>query len=299
MAEVTIGIPFYNCEDTLANTIRSLFAQSFQDWELVLVDDGSTDSSLSIARSIDDVRVHVIADGINKGIGARRKQIVDLADGKYLAWQDADDMMHPDRLRVQYDFLEKHSEIDIVDTSYFTIDPKHNILRLLKKVEGYVDNTEMARFPSLTNGTSMARIEIYKKFPYDERLRRGEDWDVWLKALGNAKYYHIEDTLYYRMDADINQKPRISRELIGPRYNAKIYMRYGWKYLGLLTTLKLIIRLYARTAFRLVLISTGQHKRFKVEKTNALTPKTKVLAEQGIKEILEIAVPGFHLLKQN
>ncbi|MEN6400626.1 MAG: glycosyltransferase, partial [Armatimonadia bacterium] len=62
---VTVGLPFYNNESTLLDAVRSIFAQTFQDWELVLLDDGSTDGSLEIARSIDDPRVRVIADGQN------------------------------------------------------------------------------------------------------------------------------------------------------------------------------------------------------------------------------------------
>jgi len=295
MARITIGIPFYNCEDTIANTVRSVFAQAFQDWELILLDDGSTDNSLNIARSIKDSRVRVISDGVNKGIGARRKQIVDMAEGKYLAWQDADDLMHPDRLRIQYSFLENHNEVDILDTSYFTIDPIHNILRLLEKTEGYVNADEMAKFPSLTNGTSMAKSGVYKRFNYDEKLRRSEDWDVWLQALNRCKYYHLKAILYYRVDADINQKPRMNRELIGPKYNSKIYMKYGFRYLGFFSCLKLIIRLYMRAFYRIILILIGQHKRFRAEKTSTLTPETKAIAEQGLKQIFETRIPGIDI----
>ena len=172
MAPVTIGIPFYNCGATLANTVRSVFAQTFQDWELILLDDGSTDNSLSIAHSIRDSRVKVISGGINKGIGARRREIVDMTQTDYLAWQDADDLMHPDRLRIQYDFMESHDEVDIVDTSYFTIDPHLSILRLLEKTEGYVSPDAIARSPSLINGASMARSGVYRRFNYDATLRR-------------------------------------------------------------------------------------------------------------------------------
>ena len=72
---VTVGIPFYNNQDTLLNAIRSVFAQTFEDWELLLVDDGSVDSSLDIARSIDDPRVRVLPpDGYNRRLPANRAE---------------------------------------------------------------------------------------------------------------------------------------------------------------------------------------------------------------------------------
>ncbi len=73
--QVSIGIPFYNNEQTLVDTIRSVFAQTYQGWELILVDDGSSDRSLEIARSVDDERVRVITDGQNKKLPARLNQI--------------------------------------------------------------------------------------------------------------------------------------------------------------------------------------------------------------------------------
>src|SRR4030066_138114 len=95
---VTVGIPFFNNQDTLPDAIRSIFAQSFQDWELLLLDDGSTDGSLQIAQSIDDPRVRVISDGCNRKLPARLNQIIDLARGQYIARMDADDLCGITRL---------------------------------------------------------------------------------------------------------------------------------------------------------------------------------------------------------
>ena len=122
-----------------------------------------------------------------------------------------------------------------------------------------------------------------------------EDWDVWLRALDDCKYYHLSDILYYRLDADKDQKPRINRELIGPRDNARIYMRHGFRHLGFLNCSKLIIRLYIRALYRIALISIGQHKRFHAGKSSTLTSETKAIAEQGLREILSTKVPGIDL----
>jgi glycosyltransferase involved in cell wall biosynthesis len=72
---MTIGIPFYNAEAYLGDAIRSIFAQTYHDWELILVDDGSTDRSLEIARAVRDPRVRVISDGQNRRLPYRLNQI--------------------------------------------------------------------------------------------------------------------------------------------------------------------------------------------------------------------------------
>ena len=75
---VTIGIPFYNARRTLADSVRSVFAQTHADWELLLVDDGSTDGSLDIARSITEARVRSVSDGVHRGLVYRLNQIATL-----------------------------------------------------------------------------------------------------------------------------------------------------------------------------------------------------------------------------
>ncbi|MCW1511070.1 glycosyltransferase family 2 protein, partial [Acinetobacter baumannii] len=97
---ISIGIPFYNAENFLANAIQSVINQSFKDWELILVDDGSTDKSLDIAREFEkkDNRIKVISDGLNLKLPARLNQIITISKYDFIARMDADDIMHPDRL---------------------------------------------------------------------------------------------------------------------------------------------------------------------------------------------------------
>src|SRR5438045_1632919 len=92
---VSIGISFQNARATLADAVRSVLAQTCRDWELLLVDDGSSDGSLELARRIEHPRIQVISDGVNQGLASRLNQIALLARGTYLARMDADDLMHP------------------------------------------------------------------------------------------------------------------------------------------------------------------------------------------------------------
>ena len=114
-------MPFYNDELTLELAIKSVFAQTYQNWELILVDDGSTDGSLNIVKKITDKRVCLITDGENKGLIFRLNQIASLARGKYLARMDADDLMQPTRIEKQVEYLENNPEVDLVDTGAYSI----------------------------------------------------------------------------------------------------------------------------------------------------------------------------------
>src|SRR5579859_1694028 len=119
---VTVGIPFFNAKKWLLNAVRSVFAQSFDDWELLLVDDGSTDGSAEIALAVEDPRVRVYPDRENLKVVARRNQVIRLARGKYLAWLDADDMMHPDRLEKEVRYLQENPGVDVVGSGMYIID---------------------------------------------------------------------------------------------------------------------------------------------------------------------------------
>ena len=128
---VSIGIPFLNPGPYLDLAVRSVFAQTYLNWELILVDDGSTDGSYERAVAIQDPRVRVLRDGQNKGLPARLNEIVRLAKGELVARMDADDAMHPLRLEKQVGFLQANPELDGVTTGAYLIDAEDRPIALL------------------------------------------------------------------------------------------------------------------------------------------------------------------------
>src|SRR5690554_372042 len=125
---ITIGIPFYNDEHFLDFAIQSVFNQTYTDWKLILISDGGTDGSLSIARSYEkDPRVTIISDGENRKLPYRLNQIAQLSTTKYLARMDADDIMHPERIEKQLEILQKNPDIDVLGTNAYSIDDENNI----------------------------------------------------------------------------------------------------------------------------------------------------------------------------
>ena len=132
---VYVGIPFYNAEKYLDYAIRSVLNQTYTNWKMTLIDDGSTDSSLALARKYtSDTRVKVISDGRNKGLVYRLNELVKLSDCKYFVRMDADDIMHPQRLEKQLRYLEEHPQADVVGSWAYSIDTGNRVEKQGKSV---------------------------------------------------------------------------------------------------------------------------------------------------------------------
>lgn len=206
---VTIGIPFYNCASYLLDAIRSVFAQTHQDWELILVDDGSSDNSLEIASSICDPRVRVISDGRNLGLAARLNQITAVASHDLVARMDADDLMHPERLARQTKLLEASSDIDLVGTGTYSTTSDVTLVgvRSFERVSTRMP-TVVAGNCGLIHASVIYRREWALRNPYDPAIRRSEDIDLWARALarGDFRSVTIPEPLYvYREDLNVRR----------------------------------------------------------------------------------------------
>lgn len=119
---ITVALPIYNAEKTLKRAVESIINQSFQQWELLLLDDGSTDASLALAAGFSDSRIRCVSDGQNKGISFRLNQAVQMARGRYFCRMDADDISFPERLASQFRYMEAHPLVDLVSASIVTFD---------------------------------------------------------------------------------------------------------------------------------------------------------------------------------
>lgn len=112
---VSVVLPVYNCEKYISESIDSILQQSFTDFELIVIDDGSSDGTYQKIKEFDDPRIIVLSQK-NKGLPCTLNESFEMARGKYIARQDADDYSFPDRLRRQVDFLENNPEIALVGT---------------------------------------------------------------------------------------------------------------------------------------------------------------------------------------
>lgn len=200
--KVSIGIPFYNAEKYLADAIKSVVAQTHQDWELILIDDGSTDNSLSIAQSFakKDHRIRVIADGKNKRLPARLNQIVQEAKYDFISRMDADDLMSPIRLEKQLDFLQRNPQYDLVSTGVLSLKNDLSLMGVRVPIDknNLLEDAIMGN-TGIIHASVFAKKEWFLRNRYNESNKLAEDYELWLRAFLNndLNVGFIEDPLYY------------------------------------------------------------------------------------------------------
>lgn len=195
---VTIAIPFYNAEKYLTEAIDSVLWQTYSNWELLLIDDGSTDRSLKIANeyATKDDRINVISDGQNKNLGYRLNQIPTLVDTEYLARMDADDIMHPQRIEKQLQLLLDNPEIDVLGTNSYTINEKGDVVGVRFKIE---TDQNLITVESFIHPTIMAKTQWFRNNPYDVQAVRVEDLELWYRTKKKADFKMLlEPLLFYR-----------------------------------------------------------------------------------------------------
>lgn len=227
MVGITVAIPFYNADTFLEDAIRSVFAQTFVDWELLLVDDGSVDNSLAIARAVDDPRVQVFTDGQNRRLAARLNQITALARYPLIARMDADDLMSPDRLQVQHDILAAEPDLDLVATGIFSISDDRRLIGGRGRDQTGITFADIAFGRAVIPHPSLlARRAWHERNPYEESATIGsEDTDLWLRSSlkGDFRIRTLASPLYvYREEQNL----KASKMLRAYRCEREVFSHY-------------------------------------------------------------------------
>lgn len=188
--KVTVVIPIYNRAGYIASAIESILAQRFTDFELLLLDDGSTDGGVEIVRAHTDPRVRLVCNGANLGIPTTRNKGLQLAQGEYLAMLDSDDYAYPGRLEKQVTFLDSHADYAAVGSWTIAMDERGRLLRkigLLPVSPGEVQS-QLLFHCSLANSSVMARKAVLQEYRYRDDYSVCSDFDLWARM---AKAYTL------------------------------------------------------------------------------------------------------------
>lgn len=185
--QISIVMPVYNAQEYLCQSIDSILKQTFTDFELIIVDDGSTDNSTKIVYGYKDPRIHLILNehnfiqSLNIGVTA--------AIGKYVARMDADDIMLPKRLQLQYEFMENNPNIDISGSWMQSFGQQEYVM---KNATYYKDILCLAILhPPLYHPTIIMKRDIISSFPilnnisqfYNEKYTYAEDYHCWIELI--------------------------------------------------------------------------------------------------------------------
>ena len=227
---VTIGLPFYNAEKYLALAIESVLQQTYTDWELLLLDDGSTDDSLSIAQSYaqKDSRIKVISDGKNKNLAARLNELPSLAQGLYLARMDADDIMHPARIERQLAVLGTHPEIDVLGTNAYIINDENAVTSTRYPL---TPKNTLTRVKSFIHPTIIAKKQWFLENPYDTKALRMEDAELWYRTFSKYHFVRLNEPLLFYREVGNNY---YKKYFLAQQSKAYIFSKYSnesyWKH---------------------------------------------------------------------
>jgi glycosyltransferase involved in cell wall biosynthesis len=196
---ITVGVAFRNPGEFFELAIKSVLAQTLGSWELLLVDDGSQDGSVELARSVADPRVRVLVDGHSRGLAARLNQVVREARAPFFARMDADDAMHPSRLERQIEFLQTCDEDTVLGTGCYSIDQRSRVVgrRRVRTPQG----TGFAARHAFIHPTVAARTSWFRANPYSDQplFHRSEDAELWCRTAGKARFEVLDEPLlYYR-----------------------------------------------------------------------------------------------------
>ncbi|MBY8104486.1 glycosyltransferase [Vibrio fluvialis] len=224
---ISVIMPVYNVERYIYEAVDSILQQTYDNFELIIIDDFSNDKTFTIAQSFVDERVKVIKNNQKKGIVGALNSGLAIASGDFIARVDGDDVAMPDRFERQVAYLNSNSEIDLVGFSLIGIDEKGSITSKLKYSSGYSNLISLIKF-----GSPVSHIWLSRKYVYDDlngyRIDSCEDYDFLLRMITKGyKFDNIPN--YYGMKIRVRKGNTI--DYVGVRqrkardYAYKLYKR--------------------------------------------------------------------------
>lgn len=205
---VSVAMPVFNGAKTLKAALKSILHQTYGRWELWLIDDGSSDASVAIAREFEDPRIRVLADGRRRGHGPRLNEAIDLSRGTYIARMDQDDVSFPERLERQVAYLEEHPEVDLLGAGALVFEDGGAIKGLFPL---RTSHEEICRRPwggfYLPHPTWMGRTAWFRKFRYGgPEALRAEDQDLLLRSCEHSRFACLPHVLFGYRQNDLPMK---------------------------------------------------------------------------------------------
>jgi len=195
--KVSVIIPAYNAMRFLPEALDSVLNQTFTDFEVLIINDGSTDSIVEWASTIQDSRVSLISQS-NKGLSGARNTGINKSTGTYLAFLDADDVWEPTKLEKQVQAFESSPELGVVDTFAAMVDEKNNHLYVAgyRYPEGNVLRKAIEESVVMCGSSPMVHRKCFETAGlFDESLRAAEDWNMWARIALHYPFKAIEEPL--------------------------------------------------------------------------------------------------------
>ena len=228
-ALITVAMPVYNGGEWLFKSVQSVIDQSFQDWKLLIIDDGSNDWAVESIKKINDERISIIQDHQNKGIAFRLNQAIELTNTPYFARVDADDINHPQRFEKQINFLIQNPNIDLVGSAIVIINKNNAITG---NHRGGLSHKEICKQPwksfPIAHPTWLGKTAWFKMYKYAAPAPfRCEDQELLLRAHKVSHYHVLIDPLVaYRVTQQKSAKTLFRTRWAMLQFQTRYFLKY-------------------------------------------------------------------------
>ncbi|KRD07467.1 hypothetical protein ASE21_18450 [Flavobacterium sp. Root901] len=214
MPKVSVILPVYNCEKYIRESIESVLNQTFEDFELLIIDDCSTDSTVAIIENFDDSRINLIRKEKNTGLIYSLNYAVSIAKGEYIARMDGDDICLPQRFEKQLKFLEQNPNI-ILCGSAIQIINENTILRHPLFHEEII--IKLCFTTSFCHPSVMGKTAVFKENLYDIKYKHAEDYDLWTRLAFKGELANLEEVLllYRSHEEQVSQANNVHQTTVG------------------------------------------------------------------------------------
>jgi glycosyltransferase involved in cell wall biosynthesis len=283
---VSIIMAVRNGAETIGPAVRSIQLQTLRDWELIVIDDGSTDASASIVRTFSDARIRLTCETSSAGLATRLNQAVALSRGAFIARMDADDVCFPDRLARQVDRLQQEPRLDVLGCGAVVFD---GAARLLGELPVGLTHEEITAQPfhgfPFPHPTWCGRAEWFHKHPYDARLMKTQDQDLLLRTFKVSYFATLDEVLMgYRQDT-----LDLAKMLLGRRVFIGSLWRYARRSGEFLPALGGIVTHLLKSAADVTIIGFGLNR---LSQRNRLKPVRPAVAKQWQELQLRLGLAG-------
>lgn len=226
---VSVLIIAHNRAHTIGAAVRSVLRQTFTDFELIVVDDGSTDGTVHVVQALAEPRLRLVRTAKNEGIPAARNRALGEARGDYIAWLDSDDLCHPERLAMQLEHLQKHPELSMIGSAARKININNRMLaggRSGLRTHQQIRALLLFRSP-FQQSSVFGRADALRAMPYDPDFPVCEDVDMFARFTEQhltanlplfliARRVHPGQTVRQNVDRIIDRQMAISARLLAP-----------------------------------------------------------------------------------
>lgn len=223
MPKVSIIIPTYNFGHLIVETLESVFKQTYKDFEVIVVDDGSTDDThQKIKKYLPKIKY--IKHNVNLGFAAAMNTGIRNAKGKYLNFLSSDDKVLPQFLEKEVEVLEKNPEVGLVFSPVFYIDELGKVIRKQKIANDSIIPQSQAYLKLIIRNyvnlvTALVRADIVRRVGFfNNKLRQNPDWDMWIRIASKSKLAYVPDYLglYRRHNLSLTSEVKSDIRRIGP-----------------------------------------------------------------------------------